>query len=316
MKKTFYIHTLLYICIVVSCINIFAIFFTSRVKGGNTPTVIYNPMDNSAVAGLTSDVFMPAEFELAGESVPLKRIDVQESFRKELIVNTYLHSHTLQILKNAPRVFGIIEPILKKNGVPDDFKYLAVIESMLNPSAVSPAGATGLWQFMKGTAEEFGMEVNAEIDERYNIEKSTEAAAAYLKKAYEKFGSWTIAAASYNAGSAMLSKQMSIQKEKNYYDLLLGEETGRYVFRILALKQIINNPEQYNFNVKAIYPTEKIQKVKVNSSVKDWAEFAQKQGISYKTLKRFNPWLRKTDLRNSRHKTYEISIPVKTELYK
>lgn len=315
MKKKFHIHTLLYICIVISCINIFAIIFNSRVNG-NTPAMVYNSPENIPAAGLTSDVFVPAEFNLAGETVPLQRIDVQESFRKELIVNTYLHSHTLQILKNSPRIFSIIEPILKKNGVPDDFKYLAVIESMLNPSAVSPAGATGLWQFMKGTAEEFGMEVNTEIDERYNIEKSTEAAAAYLKKAYGKFGSWTIAAASYNAGSAMLSKQMDIQKEKDYYDLLLGEETGRYVFRILALKQIINNPEQYNFNVKAIYPSEKVEKVKVETPVKDWAEFAQKQGISYKTLKRFNPWLRKADLRNPKRKTYEISIPVKTELYK
>lgn len=311
MKK---LQTLLYLCITISAINLFAIIFSSQATGTTNP-MVYNTIADHAPAE-TSDVFLPTEFNLAGEPVPLQRIDVQESFHKELIVNTYLHSHTIQILKNAPRMFSIIEPILKKNGVPDDFKYLAVIESTLNPLAVSGAGATGLWQFMKGTAEEYGMEVSNDIDERYNIEKSTEAAAAYLKKAYQKFGSWTVAAASYNAGSAMLSKQMEAQKEKNYYDLLLGEETGRYVFRILALKQIMNNPEQYHFNVKHIYPTEKTQKVKVNTSVKDWAEFAQKQGISYKTLKRFNPWLRKTDLRNSKGTTYEISIPEKTEMYK
>lgn len=309
------IYTILYICIVVSCVNIFVLLFYSKATGNTNPVTHTDPADPYQGAA-TSDVHMPAKFDLAGETVPLQRIDVQESFKKELIVNTYLHSHTIQVLKNAPRVFSIIEPILKKNGIPDDFKYLAVIESNLNPLAVSPAGAVGIWQFMKGTATESGLEVNAEIDERYNIEKSTEAAAAYLKKAYEKFGSWTMAAASYNAGSAMLSKQMGIQKETNYYDLLLGEETGRYVFRILALKQIINNPELYNFNVRTIYPTEKIKKVEVCTPVKDWADFAHEQGITYKTLKRFNPWLRQNDLRNPHHKTYEISIPVKTELYK
>lgn len=311
MKK---INTILYLCFVAFCINIFIIVFKS--KAANTPLpVTYTTEENNPVI-VTSDVFMPAKFDLAGEVVPLQRLDVQESFKKELIVNTYLHSHTIQILKNAPRVFAIIEPILKANGIPEDFKYLAVIESNLNPLAVSPAGAVGVWQFMKGTAQEYGLEVNTEIDERYNIEKSTEAAAKYLQKAYEKFGSWTMAAASYNAGSSMLSKQMDIQKEKNYYDLLLGEETGRYVFRILALKQIITHPELYNFNVKTIYPSEKVKKIKVSGPVKSWADFAHEQEISYKILKRFNPWLRKTDLRNPHHKTYEISIPVKTELYK
>lgn len=311
MKK---IYTILYLCFVVFCINIFIIVFKSK-AATIPPPATYIPEENQP-AVIASDVFMPAEFDLAGEPVPLQRLDVQESFKKELIVNTYLHSHTIQILKNSPRVFAIIEPILKKNGIPDDFKYLAVIESNLNPLAVSPAGAVGVWQIMKGTAQELGLEVNTEIDERYSIEKSTEAAAKYLQKAYERFGSWTMAAASYNAGSSMIAKQMDIQKETNYYDLLLGEETGRYVFRILALKQIINHPELYNFNVQTIYPREKIKKVKVTGAVKSWADFAHEQGISYKILKRFNPWLRKTDLRNSHQKTYEIAIPVKTELYK
>lgn len=311
MKK---IYTILYLCFVVFCINIFIIVFKS--KAANIPLPVAYAQDGNNPVPLVSDVFMPAEFDLAGEAVPLQRLDVQESFKKELIVNTYLHSHTIQILKNAPRIFAVIEPILKANGIPDDFKYLAVIESNLNPLAVSPAGAVGVWQFMKGTAQELGLEVNAEVDERYNIEKSTEAAVKYLQKAYEKFGSWTMAAASYNAGSSMISKQIAIQKETDYYDLLLGEETGRYVFRILALKQIINHPELYNFNVRTIYPSEKVKKVKVSGEVKSWADFAHEQGISYKILKRFNPWLRKTELRNPHHKTYEISIPVKTELYK
>lgn len=308
------IYTILYLCLVVFCINIFIIVFKSKAANTASPETYTTKEENPVT--VTSDVFMPTKFDLAGENVPLQRLDVQESFKKELIVNTYLHSHTIQILKNAPRVFAIIEPILKANGIPDDFKYLAVIESNLNPLSVSPAGAVGIWQFMKGTAQELGLEVNTEVDERYNIEKSTEAAAKYLKKAYEKFGSWTMAAASYNAGSSMISRQMEIQKENNYYDLLLGEETGRYVFRILALKQIINHPELYNFNVITIYPSEKVKKIKVSGAVKSWADFAHEQEISYKILKRFNPWLRKTELRNPHHKTYEISIPVKTELYK
>lgn len=312
MKK---IYTILYLCVVAFCINIFMIVFKSK-AATNTPSPVAYTSDENNPAAIVSDVFMPTKFDLAGEAVPLQRLDVQESFKKELIVNTYLHSHTIQILKNSPRIFAIIEPILKKNGIPDDFKYLAVIESNLNPLAVSPAGAVGVWQFMKGTAQELGLEVNTEIDERYNIEKSTEAAAKYLQKAYERFGSWTMAAASYNAGNSMISRQMEIQKENNYYDLLLGEETGRYVFRILALKQIINHPELYNFNVQTIYPSEKVKKIKVTGAVKSWADFAHEQGISYKILKRFNPWLRKTELRNPHHKIYEISIPAKTELYK
>ena len=209
-----------------------------------------------------------------------------------------------------------MEPILEKNGIPEDFKYLAVIESRLNPQAQSPAGAVGVWQFLKGTGKENGLEINNEVDEHYHIEKSTEAAAAYLKKAYEKFGSWTLAAAAYNAGAAMISRQMDLQKETNYYNLLLGEETERYVFRILALKQIMNHPELYNFKVNTVYTFEKTETVEVKGPVKSWADFAQEQGITYKTLKRFNPWLRKTDLKNPRHKTYTISIPKKKELYK
>lgn len=282
----------------------------SRLPGKNA---VVSPLPDTPV---TSDTYMPSRINFAGEEAPLHRRDVAEALKKELIVNTYLHSHTIQILKNAPRRFAVIEPILKENGIPDDFKYLAVIESRLEPLVVSPAGATGIWQFMKNTAKELGLEVDTDIDERYNLEKSTQAAAAYLKKAYEKFGSWTLAAASYNAGTSMLNKQMDIQKENYYYNLLLGEETERYVFRILALKQIMNEPEKYNFLVNETYPIDKVTKLEVSTSVKDWADFAREQGITYKTLKRFNPWLRKNSLHNPRQRTYEISIPVNKELYK
>ena len=265
---------------------------------------------------LPSDVFCPDTFYLAGERVPLERIDVIEAFKKELIVNTNLHSHTIQVIKNAPRYFHIIEPILKEEGIPNDFKYLAVIESSLNPLAVSYAGAVGIWQLMSGTAKELGLEVTNDVDERYHIEKATRAACAYLKKAHEKFGSWTAAAASYNGGMKMLSKQIDRQKEKYFYDLLMGEETGRYVYRMMALKQIMENPHLYNFHVGIKYPIEPTTQVKVTKSIKDLADFAQEHGITYKTLKRFNPWLRQTSLKNGKHKTYYILIPENKEAYK
>ena len=263
-----------------------------------------------------SDIYCPETFDLAGEYVPLKRTDIAEAFRKELIVNTYLHSHTIQVLKNVSRYFPIIEPILEEEGIPDDFKYLAVIESSLNPLAVSPAGAVGLWQFMSGTAKELGMEVNKIVDERYHIEKSTRAACAYLKKAKEKFGTWVMAAASYNAGMNMLTRQINLQKENNYYDLLLGEETGRYVFRIMAMKQIIENPHLYDFHVSEKYEVEKCEEVKVNKNIKDLAHFANTHGISYKTLKRFNPWLRANTLHASGKKSYYIASPRQPEKYR
>lgn len=312
MKKE---NILIYICILITFVNI-----------ALSVCIIYRPQSQSAYSdprslfqeesGESSDIHLPEQMSLAGEPVPLDRLDVKEALKKELIVNTYLHSHTIQILKNAPRMFALIEPILKANGIPDDFKYLAVIESRLDPLVVSPAGAAGLWQIMKGTAKELGLEVDTEVDERYHIEKSTQAAADYLNKAYRKFGSWTLAAASYNAGTNMITKQMNIQQQKDYYNLLLGEETERYVFRILALKQIMNHPGMYHFKVSNLHPAEETQKIKVDTSIKNWAEFAREQGITYKTLKRFNPWLRKNELHNPHHKTYEIKIPIKKELYR
>lgn len=302
------------ICILITLMNIalsVCFIYRSQPQSANSdarPTRQEKATENP-------DVHLPEQISLAGEAVPLNRLDVREALKKELIVNTYLHSHTIQILKNAPRMFALIEPILKANGIPDDFKYLAVIESRLDPLVVSPAGAVGIWQIMKGTAKELGLEVTPEVDERYHIEKSTQAAADYLNKAYRKFGSWTLAAASYNAGSNMISRQMDLQQQTNYYNLLLGEETERYVFRILALKQIMNQPEMYHFKVSDLHPAEETQTIKVSTSIKNWAEFAREQGITYKTLKRFNPWLRKNELHNPRHKTYQIKIPVKKELY-
>ncbi|MBT8296182.1 MAG: transglycosylase SLT domain-containing protein [Gramella sp.] len=253
---------------------------------------------------------MPDNLEFAGESIPLEDPDVYERMDRELLVNTYWQSNALLLIKRANKYFPIIEPILKEEGVPDDFKYLAVIESGLT-QAVSPAKAVGFWQILEGTGKEYGLEINDNVDERYHIEKSTRVAADYLKKAKERFGSWTLAAASYNAGQYGVDKLLDRQKVEEYYDLLLGEETGRYVFRIIALKEIMNNPQKYGFNYKDsdLYKFIPVNKVKVDTVVKDFPDFAGKFGINYKILKIHNPWLRDDHLKNASRKTYFIDIP-------
>ena len=253
---------------------------------------------------------IPTEMDFASEKVPLNGYEIQERVDRELLINTHLHSSTILILKRANKVFPIIEPILLKYQVPDDFKYLSVIESAL-VNAVSSAGARGIWQFMPETAKEKGMEVSESVDERYHLEKSTEAACKYLVAAKEKFGSWTLAAASYNGGMAGITKQIEFQQETNYYDLLLNDETSRYVFRILALKTIMKNPEKYGFNLdpKLLYNNIKTRQIQIDSSVSNLAIFAKSQGINYKILKYHNPWLRDKKLDNPSRKLYCIQIP-------
>lgn len=257
-------------------------------------------------------VKIPDSVNFAGEVVPLERFDTKESLDRELLVNSYFHSQTLRLIKMAPRYFSVIEPILEEKGVPNDFKYLAVAESGLNPRAVSPARAVGLWQFLAGTAQEYGLEVNSEIDERYHIEKSTYAACDYLLKAYTRYGSWALVAAAYNGGMAGVDRQMKRQKNGVYYDLLFGEETSRYVFRIIALKLIMENPEDYNFMVEEAqkYPVIETRDVEIAGRVDDFADFANEHDISYKLLKDFNPWLRENNLTNSGRKKYTVKIPV------
>lgn len=254
--------------------------------------------------------YFPATIDFAGENVPLNISDVKERLDRELLVNANLHSSTILIIKRANRIFPIMEPILKQYGVPDDFKYLAVIESNLT-NAVSPAGARGIWQFMPQTAKEKGMEVTETVDERYHLEKATEAACKYLIEAKNKFGNWTLAAASYNGGVAGVNKQIDNQKVPSYYDLLLNEETSRYVFRILALKEIMKSPEKFAFNLSAseLYQNIPTKKVEVTSSIADLAQFAKDQGINYKILKIHNAWLRDTKLDNPNGKTYYFDIP-------
>jgi membrane-bound lytic murein transglycosylase D len=254
---------------------------------------------------------LPDSIDFAGERAPLHISDVKERLDRELLVNANLDATTLLVIKRANRAFPTIEPILKKYGVPDDFKYLAVIESNL-VNAVSPAGARGIWQFMPETARERGMEVNDMVDERYHLEKATEAACKYFLDAKARFASWTLAAASYNGGMSGVNRQIEMQKVTDYYDLLLTEETSRYVFRILALKEIMKNPEKYGFAIgqQDLYAQLPTKKISVDSSITDLASFAKSQGINYKILKIHNPWLRDKKLLNASRKVYAIEIPL------
>ena len=259
-----------------------------------------------------SAIEIPEDLNFAGELVPIDDPEVLERVDREFLVNTYWQSNALLLMKRANKYFPIIEPILAKNGIPDDFKYLAVAESGLT-NAVSPAGARGLWQIMKATGREYGLEVNDNVDERYHVEKATQVACDYLKKWKSRFGTWTLTAAAYNAGPAGIRKYMGIQKADNYYDLLLGEETGRYVFRIMAIKEIVSNPEKYGFRLEKddLYEAVPSFSVEVDTAVASWADFAQEYEISYKVLKRHNPWLREPHLNNSSGKKYVVEIPNK-----
>ncbi len=255
---------------------------------------------------------MPGNLNFAGEPVPIENPDIYERMDRELLVNTYWQSNALLLIKRANKYFPVIEPILAEYGVPNDFKYLAVIESGLT-QAVSPARAVGFWQILEGTGKDFNLEINDNVDERYHIEKSTRVACEYLKKSKERFGTWTMAAAAYNAGNTGVLRQLERQDVSKYYDLLLGEETGRYVFRILALKEILNNPEKYGFNYDEdqLYKDIPTYQVKVDTAVTDFAAFAKNLDINYKILKIHNPWLRDSYLNNKSRKTYYLDIPEK-----
>ncbi len=252
---------------------------------------------------------LPDNVNFCGEDVPLNSQDIKERLDKEIIKNTYWHSSILLFYKRSGKYFPIIEPILKKNNIPDDFKYLAIAESGLK-NVVSPAGAKGFWQFMEKTGIEYGLEINKEVDERYHLEKSTQAACEYLNDAYKKFGSWTLVAASYNMGMYGLQKNLKRQKVNSYYDLLLNSETSRYVFRIVSFKTILENPIRYGYNLKESdqYKTIKYKTVSLDSNVTDFSEFAIQQDINYKILKIANPWLRQKYLKNVYEKRYLIKI--------
>lgn len=273
----------------------------------------YEEMDKSELVRRTYGVFaveVPDSMTFAGENVPLDNFDTWESLDRELLVNTYFHSQTLLYIKKTSRYFPVIEPILNEYNIPADFKYLPLVESGLS-NAISPAEAVGFWQLMEGTARENGLEVNEEVDERYHLEKSTVAACKYLLKSYEKYQNWTLVAASYNNGRRGVDRQIERQDERDYYDLLLNEETARYVFRILAIKLVIEDPRKYGFYFEEddLYQPVPYYEVTVDTSVSSFSDFAKGFNTNYKMLKFLNPWLRESYLSNKKEKSYQIKIP-------
>ncbi|MDE7385520.1 MAG: lytic transglycosylase domain-containing protein [Muribaculaceae bacterium] len=261
---------------------------------------------------------IPASIKFADQNIELDRIDMYERFDRELTSMLYTHGNTLLLIKRANKYFPIIEPILKKNGVPTDLIYLACIESSLNQRAYSPAKAAGIWQFMPATAKQYGLEVNEWVDERYNIEKETEAACRYLKKAYGEYGNWESAAAAYNGGTNRITTQLDAQLADSAFDLYLVDETSRYMFRILAAKMILENPREFGFYLtpEQLYQPVEYDTVDVNTEIGDWAQWAQKHGITYSILREANPWIRAKNLPNRSGKTYKVKIPRQKSLYR
>ena len=252
---------------------------------------------------------LPDSLEFAGEIVPLDQFDVRERIEREFLVNTYWQSQTILLLKRSARWFPVLDSILTANNIPTDFKFLAAAESGLI-NVVSPAGAVGYWQFLKATGTKFGLEVNDEIDERYHVEKSTQAACLYFRKAYTQFNSWALVAASYNMGMDGLQKQIEKQKVNSYYDLLLNDETFRYVARIIAMKEILTHPDKYGFHLrrKDQYAPYEYNEICIDKSVDDLASLALSQNINYKKLKLLNPWLRQNTITNKTGKLYFVKI--------
>lgn len=260
---------------------------------------------------------VPEAVQFAGERIPLTRADMRERMDRELSAFTYMHSTTMLVLKRANRFFPVVEPILKEEGVPDDFKYLMAIESNLDQLARSPAKAAGLWQFMESTAREYGLEVNANVDERFHAEKATRAACRYLKAAYGKYGDWLTVAASYNAGQGRISQELARQQAKRATDLWLVPETSRYMFRILAIKEVFANPSRYGFLLKQedLYPAIPCRKVETDSTIENLASFARRYGLTLAQLKEANPWLREYSLHNRGRKTYLLAVPDSAALH-
>lgn len=269
-------------------------------------------LDEASMQPMPAITFnIPDSLRFAGEPVPMNLTDVRERIDKELHINTYWHNNTIFLMKRANRWLPQIEEILRENNIPEDFKYLPLIESGLM-NDVSPKDAVGFWQILKSAGKENGLEITKEVDERYDPLKATEAACRYLKKAYSKFGNWTVVAASYNRGMGGMERALENQKVNSYYDLFLNDETSRYVFRIIACKEIIENPTRYGFkiNPKHLYVPEEVKYIEVRESIKDLVDFAKENGTNYKLLKRHNPWLRDEKLTVKKGKVYRIAMPV------
>ncbi|MBR3710657.1 MAG: transglycosylase SLT domain-containing protein [Bacteroidales bacterium] len=256
------------------------------------------------------DVELPRTMDFCGEPVPLDRFYVRESLERELLVNTYRHASTLLLMKRTSRWLPVIEPIMKKNNLPSDFKYLAMIESDLT-NAVSPSKAVGFWQFLEGTGKQYNLEIYKEVDMRYHQEKETQAACDFLKDLYRRFKSWTLAAAAYNCGGGRISKTIEEQQVTSYYDMLLPNETERYIYRILAFKLIMENPEKYGFHIsdEGWYQPLEYKTITVTETIENLAQFAIDQGTNLKMLKYYNPWLRSDKLTISEGNSYVIKLP-------
>lgn len=292
--------------IVISLLLVGYIFINAK----SDKTIIYDGPKYTSDTYKIKAIKLPENLNFAGEFVPVNITDVKERMDREFLVNTYWQSNSLLLIKRANKYFPIISPILKKNGIPDDFKYLAVIESgLLN--VTSPKGAKGFWQLMRSTAKENHLEVNKNVDERYNLELSTQVACDYLLKAKEKFGTWTLAAAAYNNGISGIARKIETQKVDNYYDLLVGDETGRYIPRLIAVKEILSHPEKYGFifDESDLYFPTPTYKVMVDTPIHNMTLFAKSFNINYKTLKLHNPWLRENHLNNKSRKKYFIELP-------
>jgi hypothetical protein len=296
---------------------VFALAFFTQNCSGQKPSADTAYAEDQNGMSRTYAPEIPDEMYFSGEKVPLDRYYVREGLDRELLVNTYWHTSTLLLFKRANRWFPVIEPILEQEGIPGDFKYLALIESGLT-NAVSPSGAKGFWQFLEGTARDYGLEVDEQVDERYHVVKSTYAACDYLRDAYERFGDWTLVAAAYNAGQNRIEEELELQMVDNYYDLYLNEETSRYVFRVLAIKTIFNHPTDYGFHLKVedLYPPIPTREVKVEENIDDLRAFSLELGINYRILKELNPWLRKDELTINGREEYIILIPEKRFLRK
>lgn len=256
---------------------------------------------------------LPSSIDFCGESVPLEYGDVRESLSRELLAIMNMHSTTLQALSKTTRYFPVIEPILAEYGIPNDFKYLAMTESSLNPNAASGAGARGMWQFMTSAAKDFGVETGSNIDMRYNVEVATRAACKYIKKAYAKYGSWTMAAASYNCGMSGVSNRQAKQNGiSNYYDLFLPEETMRYVFHIIGYKIVTPDPTAFGFDISKddYYPAFKnIKTITVDDAEINWSQLAIDNGTNYRILRILNPWIRNYTYSNKSRNTYTVTLP-------
>ncbi len=252
------------------------------------------------------------DYNFCGDKFPMDNWDVRQRLDAELLRNIYFHSQTILAVKRANAIFPLIEPILKEEGVPSDLKYLAVAESALS-NAVSPAGARGLWQFMKDAASGYGLEVNTEVDERYHLEKATHAACKYMKKEKERLGSWVLAAAAYNGGPGRILEEMAKQRAKSFFELnLAADETMRYPFRIVAIKEVMEHPEDYDYEIEKEHlypPLSEYKTVLVKGAIANWGDFARENGTNYRMLKLYNPWLIDSKLTNKEGKTYQIRLP-------